>query len=418
MQKRPLGYWETLNAVVHDKLSGHGNAACIAELEENICEDKLKQACKILFDSEPLLRSTYILDADHYALSCNAEFDNIEISLASSKADSVSLYNDFLRRPYSTDRSLWRICLLNHELEGKAWVVIGMSHVISDGFSLTGVLDRLLNFYFEEDNFEKTIDLPPSIETMIDPSYFNQERDDFFENSSSDNADTPCSWPYAEHSEIDERSTAHVFKSLNIEQLNSLTCACKQNDCSVNSLLNAALLKTLCRMTKLSMHVNLCTPINLRPFTQSPLSNSVLGCLVSMVMTEHHVDDNSNIFDLAKTYETLLHNNITQAGQYAAEFTLEQASTYVNQCKSAEKNFLMGFGITNLGKIQLKSKAASKVSSLYLSASRQAADFAGLLCVVTINSKLFIDFSFTTPSMSQNYMSTLASYFIEELNRV
>ena len=53
--------------------------------------------------------------------------------------------------------------------------------------------------------------------------------------------------------------------------------------------------------------------------------------------------------------------------------------------------------------------------SLFFAASRQAADFTGLLCVRTLNNKMFIDFSFTEPMFPKHLMQKIADEFIKIL---
>lgn len=42
-------------------------------------------------------------------------------------------------------------------------------------------------------------------------------------------------------------------------------------------------------------------------------------------------------------------------------------------------------------------------------------DFAGLLCVATLNGKCFIDFSYTRPMMQDEYVKLIMKRFLDQL---
>ncbi|MCK4869898.1 MAG: hypothetical protein KAS93_02190, partial [Gammaproteobacteria bacterium] len=78
---RKLGYWETLNALVHDETHGHGTIASITNLQGNIAPEILHTSLQQLFLRHPMLRGTLKKDADGYVVALNANFSDIPIRI-------------------------------------------------------------------------------------------------------------------------------------------------------------------------------------------------------------------------------------------------------------------------------------------------------------------------------------------------
>lgn len=411
MQGRKLGYWETLNALVHDELQSHGNLVLLATINGVASEHDLNKLLRGLFLRHPALRAVLNKDEDgYYAMSLTALFEDIPVSFHND-GDAKALFDVELTIPLETRRYLWRINIIRDHVNSQMSLVATFSHAVGDGLSILSFVKAFVDGLNQmaDDKYVELESLPllPPVETHLVKEKFSQLNRSMAE---SELFSEQTAWPFHKKAaDIAQRKTGTVFQRLNDTELQSIKMFCKQHGLTVQDALNAALLGALNSVLDSSIKTTLCTPISLRTFSEPVISAEDFGCNVTMVTTGHQVDDFSFI-DSAKAYHQQLRESIHNAGQYPEKFTLSDAMPYIEQCKMERNQFFMGCGITNVGVHEMTGDHFS-LADLYFCASRQAADFALLLCVVTINDHLFITYSFTEPEMDKAFVEDIADAF-------
>ncbi len=417
---RKLGYWETMNAQVHE-LHGHGTIATLVKVTDRIQPEHLEKVVLAIFAKHPLLRCTLKKDQQgYYHLTTNADFANIELEVSDGNEETAQqLYQDYLYQPFANSQALWRMALVLPKSKDHCYLVGAFSHVICDGLAATTAIKEILH-YLNQDKFDLPESLPfiVPVERMLDKQKFQQKSQRILDDTDLDSV-AKTVWPFqAEDPGLKQRRTGNQFYELDAAMVKALQQQCQNRNLTFNDILNAALLISLRQVKQIDPLVtSLCTPINLRNYCQPKIPNDFLGCNVTVVMTQHTINADDNLWEVAADYHQKVRASIAQAGQYPDDYKLEDVSQYANQCAKLRDNFFMGFGITNLGILDFNVAADAKhqPQSFYICASRQAADFAGLMCVATLNGKCFIDFSYTVPMMQDEYVKSIMKCLLDQL---
>lgn len=414
---RQLGYWETFNALVHDELHGHGNIVAQASIDGVITEQALHEALENIYAQQAILQCLLIQENESYWLCEKTAFNNIPI-VYTDKGSTQEIFTRELKTPLETRQYLWRVNCVIDQQQDTTNLIITLSHAIGDGLSVIKLLIAIidsLNAKQTKQTYQLDYSpLLPPIELQLDPNKFKRQSQKILPSKETLPREQ---WTFHEKSaDIQQRNTDTLLQTFSTEFIASLKQNCKQHNVTIQDALNAALLKAMAEIEQKDLNIQLCTPINLRNFTKEEASNDSFGCFVTMVTTEHSVSrSNSTMLDLATDYHEKLHNSIVNAGQYPSEFTFSDIMPYVEQCQADRNTFFMDVGVTNVGKLSTTVAGPYKLNDIRFCASRQAADFMLLICVVTINDKLCLTYSYAEPEMDVEWITNLAEGFEREL---
>lgn len=424
---RRLGYWETLNALVHE-IHGHGTIATLTKVNKRIDPQNLLKAMHAVFTKHPLLRGTLNRDKEgFYTVTTNAFFNNIDYSVIEANDENVAeqIYQDHLYQPFDIKKSLWRVTLFLPTNKEICYLICTFSHAIGDGASAANVVKELLHFLNEMqiNKFSLPESLPflLPVEAMIDKSKFEIESKKILSQGEVTLTEgiKQSTWPFQNTDPgLSIRKTGNILCELNSIIYQQLLNACNSHNVSINDALNSALLLSLQQISSKELITNLCTPISLRKYCKPEMPNDFFGCYVTMVLTQHTIYKNDDFWAIAKDYHQKISASIIQAGHYPEQYSINDVMPYSKQCLKKRKTFFMDFGISNLGKLKdfnFPENSFYKPESFYFCASRQAADFAGLLCVSSFINKIFIDFGYTKPVMNDDFIMTIKNLFIKNI---
>lgn len=422
---RRLGYWETLNALVHE-VHGHGTLACLMSVAGLVDPEHLRLAMEVLFIRHPLLRSILRTDADgFYIVAPAADFANIDLKVI--EGDRVAAEEEYQAQsyePFDFSRAVWRMSLVLDRSKDRSVLVGAFSHAVGDGVSLANAMGELVRYINALARGEAHV-LPESlpfvkpVEAVVDKTRFIAEAKEVLASGEAtmEAGSKRAAWKFhVADPGLEARRTGHVFYEMLSESYDALLIACKANGVTVNAFLNASLLLSLksIRDDVDILCTSLCTPISLRSYTKPEVPDDYFGCYVTMVLTEHKIKGDEDVWALASSYHDAVRVAISDAGNYPEAYSLSDITPYRDQCLARRNAFCMDFGITNLGKIRCFDDVGEQrysVEDFYFCASRQAADFAGLLCVSSFKGKMFIDFSYTAPVFSRECMQNIQRHF-------
>ena len=446
VRERKLGYWETLNALVHDHTEGHGNLTCVVRLRMPLALENTRQTLQLLFRRHPLLRATIqapmvgpedTTDASYYHFKFDTvDFDKIPIveQTVAERRDWKRAYKEELHVKFPFPEYLWRVRILQVEDDvDSSYLLFSATHAAFDALSVAQLLKEFLDLYSQMAMGRRPEICPlgpqQAIEALLDkqkftaacPDYLAKSSDSIDEDSSAAADFAVASWPFSRRADIKSRRTDCVTS---IVDLPSLKAACDGHGAiTVNSAINAALLLAMKGHVEADvLRTQLCTPIDLRRYCRErPLDIENLGCNVTMVATNHVIGAESVFWEVAEDYQLKLNASIVKAGSYPDSFKMQDITSYYKQCLEDRDGFFMGFGVTNLGALKrlvdLPERSAALIDDFHIAASRQAGDFACLVCVATIGETIYVDFTFTEPLMDREIMNRIADGFVETLGQ-
>ncbi|MDM9385354.1 condensation domain-containing protein [Chlorogloeopsis sp. ULAP01] len=220
---------------------------------------------------------------------------------------------------------------------------------------------------------------------------------------------------------IEARRTGLVHRTLNTEQTRQLLNACRQNQTTVYAALCAAMLFATARKitsgNKTNIGVSCWSTINIRNRLKPEVSNEHLSVLVSGDISFHILKINTSFWDLARNRKEQMEATI------ASEriFCLPLITKFLI-------NFLLAFpyqavstvGITNVGIVNIPANYGL-LELEEISFVTSIAAFQGLrVAVLTFESKMFLNFMFSEPAISQETVEILVNnvltYIIEASN--
>ena len=427
-KQRELGFWESFNAMVHDKLDGHGNLGSLAKLHGQCSESIVYDIAAMLFNRHPMLRASIELNSKNkYIVRLNAKLIDVEINYITSHNENLAqqLYQACLRKTYDYSRSVWRLTYLQLENSSTGYLIFGLSHAIADGISIANLCLEFLRYANKalknESLSPEVLPFYQAVEKGLKQEKFAARSQVILEQNEMETSERTGYYYHRKDPGLGQRQTGHVFRYIDKDDIAQLKIKCKKNHVTIHDALNAALLIALAKLNNaINVNVNLCSPINLRRFCDPIIPIDNVGCDVTMVQTQHLVDrEKYNFWQIASDYHKKFRHMIRHAGNYPNYFNLTRdIMPYVDQCNDGQEKFFIDFGISNLGVINPQAHADDSLSldSFYFSASRQGADCACLICACSLNNTVYLDFSFTTPMMSEKWIALLATKMCEEIN--
>lgn len=404
--RRELGFWENTCKFGHDQFAGTGNVLSAARLEGYLNYDRIVEALRMLFNQHPLLRAT--LGESNYRpyFIINNCFENIPITFIPLTHDWLSAFPNALKEKFITDRYLWRAIIQSSEDQQNHVLIFIFHHAISDGLSAVTFIKQFLSKINQYSIPSKPLPLLPSIEEQLN---VQQGWNAFIDTKKKLQQFSSSPWEYEKFVRPTERVTQCIYRELSEQQLSNLYQKAKNHHVTLNSILNAAALCATQFVKGSEFNTFLHTPINLRPYCQPPLTDEHIGCYISMVTTEHQLTLTDCIWELAKDYQTQLKASIPTLGFCPkhfniADFDIETLAVLFEMPGSSKRSYFSGgFGISNLGKIQLEPELTQKfqIKHLVFCTHRAMGDYVIFLNVVTLKDKMQLLFCYCEPLISK-----------------
>jgi NRPS condensation-like uncharacterized protein len=390
--------------------------------------------CRIngIFSEEILRQALEVLQSRHPRLNCrivgklsNLRFETgvINIPLRVVEKYEPQQWQEValeeLNQKIESHKSLMRVVLVQMKNQSNInYLITTIHHAIADGLSCIQLHSELLRYCQKITSFEPievaTLPALPPIEKLMPASMqgWKGAVNIFLAISRLLFKDVwyrPKTLKFEKFVPVEVRRTGLVHRTLTIEQTRQLVNACRQNQTTVHSALCAAMLFATARKITSSKKANLgvsCwSPINIRNRLQPEISNEHLSLLVSGDISYHTLRINTSFWNLARERRQQMETTI--AGDRV--FCLPLITKFLIQ-------FLLVFpyqvfstiGVTNIGRVNISSDYdLFKLEEISFVTGNAA--FRGLcVAVLTYESKMFLNFMFSEPAISQEIAEILA----------
>lgn len=414
--KRELGYWETTCKYGHDMFAGSGNVVAMVEIKEEPHVETLIKALSYLYQRHPALQATLYDQSHHYYFNYSQALTTLPFQVYNHTHWQTVVEKE-MQEKFNVSVALWRACL-NKQFD-RYQLIFATHHGAADGLSLIFLLQEWLSLYHQLAN-NKTVNITtlPYLAAIEDLLVQKNNWQNFIKNRQKYHPDGLKPWPFQKLAPLAERQTRIIYQTLDAELLAGLKTQCKQNNVTINSALNSALLFAIqCNLSD-PLHTTLHTPINLRRYTTLPISNEHIGCFISMVMTEHQLTAADDFWSLAKAYQTQLHERIPELGFCPSEFSVanfdlaELMLLFDMVASSKRKNFSCGFGVSNLGQIQFNILPPSlNPTKLMFCTNRVVGDFVIFLNVLGFEDMLHLGFCYPEPLVEKTWVTKVIDDF-------
>ena len=404
--KRKLGQIETAMSVMHSAADGTTMGAKIILLTGEMTFGALKKGAECVFDKYAGLRCSIQREDEMLHFVEHAEFDRVALRQVHAANDQEweSLEFDEVHAALDSSTALWRVTLLTSQNAKQHKIIFVCHHAIIDAAGANQIIEDLLNFA------DKHIDGAP---ILFVPVGMPPAVDDFLlTNGSSPAAEgVSCeSIPYSAYVAIEDRRTHFLFSKLSAENFALLKSKCEKSRISVNSIFTAALSMAACSTAMATSPVAFKTAVSLREYaTSRGASEDALGCYLAVADTALDIHGNA-LQSIALEYQKKLMSYTLKNCFKKRDFSLDGIVNAVGNAKQSHS--FNGFGITNLGKVDLTgSHKHFSLQGNYSLTNRLAGNYAFALQVSEFRDQVEFIYAYVQPLLDREAMERLSDAF-------
>lgn len=410
IKSRKMGALEKLTIIINDQAAGSTAVSAMLKVNAQIEFKLFKKAWHILFQRHPLLRATKRVQEKDYFFDFNADFSNIPIKHLQTEVFSEveHEYGKKILMSFDLSHYFWRATLVTMKQECCSYVIFGAPHTICDGKCISWLFGDLLRIILD---FQKGIipntnsfPIPPAIDKILDKTKFLPAKDT--------EASSTNSMPFEKEATLNSASSENLLRVLEEGDLEKLLAACRRHGATLTSAFNAALaLSILGAQEEQNDNITLSIAFSLRPYTKQPVSDRDMAFYAHQLSFNLDPHASCDFWDLALQAKK-------KSMQAISEYTLLSEDDYELFDKIAvsiqdniqQKQFFIPYTISNVGVIDDAFVGCETfgMGDFYFTVRNQSI-FVFTIFMATIHHKLYLNFNYSSPAMSKETATKLAS---------
>lgn len=412
MTNRKLGHSESLMSVMHDLMGGTTQSSQLTTVEGAITYEAFRAATVLVLRKYSVLRCTIERQNDELCFVQHEDASRIPIAHVAA-CDGDEFIGHFLRETNTSlvpSKAICRFTLVDGAHPQVHGIIFVCHHAAIDNAGFIEVINDLL-CYINAGLAGREVD--------VQPIGLPRAVDDFLLPPLPDQAETKVACfqtPHSSSAPLAERRTSFVAAALTADEHRVLSDACSVAHVKLNSVLSAALCMAAVNTGLAQDPVSFKTAVSLRDlrFVEKESTNT-LGCYVAVADADLSTSDRS-VMQVAAEYENKLVAYVLRVCSRKQEFVLANLSKGIAGLKHS-KYFTHGFGMTNLGKVEVGRRLVGlKVTDYDAMAKRVAGNHAFVLHVIDFQDRLKFLFVYTEPLINRDRLELLCSAFLTELS--
>lgn len=404
---RKMGFLEKITLLFHDQMAGSTAVAAMIKINTIIEFQRFKEAWRVLFLRQPLLRATLHVDDADYFFNFNAQFNHILFKHINSNnfSDVMQEYSHGVIKEFNLNLYFWRATLVTMPNEHCSYIIFGAQHTICDAKSTSQLLGDLLRIIQELDNNITpncdSFPIPQALDLILDRSKFTKP---------AIAATPPATQLLFENKvAVDKAQSTNILKTLNADIFAQLLAACRMHNTTITAALCAALTKSIFE-NKTCDELDLSIAFDLRPYTKEKTSHQVLAFYAHQLLFNLDLKVDCSFWNLARQSQEKYQQAIN-------EYTLESADNnelFSNIAAGITAHFDKGkffvpYTITNAGVVDeafIGLEAKYKAEHFSFTILNQQL-FGLIICTSTLNNNLHLNFNFSVPALSEESATKL-----------
>jgi NRPS condensation-like uncharacterized protein len=430
--KRQLGSNERI--VYMNIQAGSINFVVVAHLSVHLHQDHVRKALDILCDRHPLLK-TRIANQDGMPFFISDGVPPIPLRVVTRQDDTHWIeeaeHEVNTQLPSRTGPMIRAVLLTSPEATD---VLVRFHHVIGDGMSGMYLMRDLLDLSEKiSRGIEPSVDsMPerPPMEDLLPPDVkgFN----DFIKTTSligkqlySITVQHPKKIPRDDISAGKGLSAHIIHHSFTPEMTGMLVERCRKESATVHGTVCAALLDSVAHLIwrrnghSSPVTVGCMSAVDMRRFLHPPVTEEV-GFYASMVITSHRISKNSEFWNLAREVTESVHHSISKGEPFVFVSLLgklvPQNAPPSDVAKRASEIYPAALLVTNLGRLDIQEDYEPlQCRAIHFAVSNKAVPDFYNTALVTYKGRLFINFSYNNPILSQEHAKALADETVRTL---
>jgi NRPS condensation-like uncharacterized protein len=419
---RKLSSYEQALEILNHRATTY-NIVTICRINGLLSEEVIRQALELLQARHPRLNCRIVNKLD----GLRFESGDIEIPLrVVKKLDSQQWQEvvwEELNHKIESHKSLMRVVLVHLKNENNVnYLITTIHHAIADGLSCIQLHSELLRYCQKIISFEpiEVVSLPalPPLKKLLPDSMRGWKgtvniflticrlllKDIYYR---------PQTLKFEKFLPIESRCTGIVHRKLNEAQTTKLLNACRKNKTTVHAALCAAMLFAAGRKItpgkKTNVNLSCWSPINLRNRFQPNISNEHLGVLVSGDISCHNLRTNTSFWDLARDRRQQMKATLESERVFCLPLLTK---LLINFLLAYPHQVFSTVGVTNIGRVNIPANyGVFELEEISFVTANAA--FRGLcVAVLTFEEKMFLNFMFSEPAISQETAEILADHVL------
>lgn len=415
---RKLGYMEARMHYMQSKLCGTTQGTLALRIKGPLNLERLERSIKRVADQFEILNAVISETEQGLYFSTSENYrHNIDRSNYSGKISWIDYFKQEVEKPLEANNSLWRILIVsldspNHDAEID--IFITLHHAIADGTAADSFIDSIFETYNENVNTAKPSIAPITLsaeERMS--STFGLSWQDFisYQQTILRTSTSDLLSNHVEHIAIEKRHSDFECVTLSEETVCALDQFCNEQSIPLNSLLSAALIKSVCDVSRESQSVSFFTTFSLRRLCNA--SPDDIGCFISVIPTRFDRKvDCADYVELMKTHNQRLSKAILNSGKLPIDYPfvdLREKTEALRSNNIFSCDIAYTYGRSNVKEVY----GDIKVLHLFPAVNRSLGNIGIAVHSTRINDKIFLTCCRTSPSQDPEWAKAVTRRFSE-----
>jgi NRPS condensation-like uncharacterized protein len=426
---RKLGLVEHLFATLHSM--GAMLYVNIASIQGAISCDVLRAAIDLVQKRHPLLQVHLQASDDGFSFEADGILAiPLRVIDRLHQQQWLEIAEDELVTKFSDNgEPLCRLTLLKTaEVEGINELIVTFHHAIADGISALHFIHELLSYYQQlvENTPISPIDslpLLPPFEQLLAQHLSTLDAADLTQIALSQ-ANPAAALIIEQTAPVKDRSTRLIARKLDRILTSQIKDRCRDEQTTVHGALCAATILACARqlLAPVPVLISCSSSVNLRGSCFPSIDSSHLGCFVSNVTISHHVQIDTNFWELARecksNIDQLIYHKVPHDRVSNPELRDKYQPSFIAQLAEHNMGRSTTTHVSNLGQFNFPTAYGSiQLESFYFAAGLSLIGTCLWLGAVTVNQKICCTFTYTHPLISTKTAAVLVNSTIEILDR-
>lgn len=412
---RPLGYVECVHYILNSYVNILRNVIVAIEIEKRVSNDFIISFLKSAHKHFIALRLKTQEIEKTAVFVASVDYLSIPIKIINASSDDkchlITEIEHEMNNPINSNNFMWRAKILN--LPNSNLLILTFHHSIFDGRSIIKLLKHL------ESIDEKTIQEESSpVFTAIEENIKLSAPITQIPSSNEDEILT-SRWPINQDCEIKYQKSKFIIIDINYIKADTLKKFCRNNNLSINQLLNALTIKAISMIFSENESIAIHTPIDLTKYSDKAHHHKELGCFIAVIRIIVKNYKDKNLLELAGIYTEEFKKSLSR-------LTVENNFNFnnlkdilINKFKKRTKYFSGGIAVSNIGEMSLKTdKQKPIIKDIYFSTSLFGGLGIFILSALTYSNELKLTLSYTFPLLSEDFISSFITAFKTALQEV
>lgn len=394
----------------------------IGRLSGPLTVEVLRSALDLLQKRHPRLNSRIIGSLNNLRFEDGALKIPLRVVEKADSSQWQEVVLEELNQKIESNQCLIRAVLVHFKLENNiSYLIVTLHHAISDGLSSIQLYSEILKYCQKiaaNEPIGEVISLSPlpSVEYLLPKSlqgfaglidgFYSLLRLKFLHEWHR-----PKTLGFEKYVSIESRRSNMIHRHLDEELTARVINCCRQEKTTVHAALSAAMLwavaKHIAAGEKIDVRLSCQSFVSLRQRLQPTIDNENLGMLASFIISFHRLQTNISFWDLARDIRQQIETDLEGTAIFSLMLTLRNIFDFL---LSHPNEIPSSVALSNIGKVNIPQVyGLFKLEEISFTTAAAAAGGALVATTLTFAEKMFLNFTFSEPSISQRTMEQLVN---------